>query len=361
MSSKVFVIAEAGVNHNGSIEIARQLIDVAVSAGADAVKFQTFRSESVISRNARKAQYQVANTGSDESQLDMVKRLELSLDAHRELISHAQARGILFLSTPFDLESLRVLNEVLNLPQLKIASGEITNLPLLLAAGRAGCPLIMSTGMATLGEIERALAAIAFGAIDASDACPTSQAMADVYLSEHARAVLADRVSLLHCTTEYPAPFEDVNLRAMDTMRRAFGLPVGYSDHTRGIHVSLAAVALGATIIEKHFTLDRSMPGPDHVASLEPSELVALVGGIRDVELAMGSQLKLAAASEVKNIAIARKSLVAAKDIRQGERFDTANLTTKRPGSGVSAMRYCDFLGKAANRTYVEDELIDAD
>jgi N-acetylneuraminate synthase len=359
MNSRVFIIAEAGVNHNGSVDCARRLIDIAAAAGADAVKFQTFRSESVISRGARKAQYQLSNTGSDESQLEMVKRLELGLDAHRELMGHAQARGILFLSTPFDLESLHVLTDVLRLPQIKIASGEITNLPLLLAAGRAGCPLIVSTGMSTLGDIEGALAAIAFATVSQPEAKPTPQAMVDAYLSEAGQRLLRERVSLLHCTTEYPAPPEDVNLRAIDSMRSAFGLPVGYSDHTRGIHVSIAAVALGASIIEKHFTLDRSMPGPDHLASLEPSELEALVSGIRDVERAMGSGLKIPATSELKNIAIARKSLVAATDIRRGARFDATNLTTKRPGSGVSAMRYHDFLGRAAARDYAADDLID--
>lgn len=359
MSPHVFVIAEAGVNHNGSLDIARQLIDIAASAGADAVKFQTFRSESVISRSARKAQYQLANTGSDESQLEMVKRLELDLEAHRNLIAHAQAREILFLSTPFDLESVKILTEVLNLPQLKIASGEITNLPLLLAAGRSGRPLIVSTGMSTLGEVEKALAALAFAMTSEPGQTPTDDAMAAAFLSARGQTLLRERITLLHCTTEYPAPPEDVNLRAMASMRAAFGLPVGYSDHTRGIHVSIAAVALGATMIEKHFTLDRSMPGPDHLASLEPGELEALVRGIRDVERAMGSGLKIPAASESKNITIARKSLVAARAIRRGDRFDASNLTTKRPGSGISAMRFHDFLGRVALRDFAADELID--
>jgi N-acetylneuraminate synthase len=359
MSSHVFVIAEAGVNHNGSLDLARQLIDVAADAGADAVKFQTFRSEAVITRSARKAQYQVANTGSDESQLEMVRRLELGLDAHRELMAHARARGVTFLSTPFDLESVQVLVEVLDLPQLKIASGEITNLPLLLAVGRARRPLIVSTGMATLGEIERALGAIAFGAAGAPDAAPTEAAMAAAFANEQGQAFLREQVSLLHCTTEYPAPPEDVNLRAMAAMRSAFGLPVGYSDHTRGVHVSIAAVALGATLIEKHITLDRTMPGPDHRASLEPDELRVMVSGIRDVEAALGSGLKVPAASELKNIAVARKSLVAASAIRCGERFDAVNLTTKRPGTGISAMRYHEFLGRPAWRDFTPDELID--
>jgi N-acetylneuraminate synthase len=359
MSSPVFVIAEAGVNHNGSLECAKELIDVASSAGADAVKFQTFRSESVISRGARKAQYQVTNTGSEESQLEMVKRLELDLAAHHTLIAHARSRGILFLSTPFDLESVRVLSDVLDLPQLKIASGELTNLPLLVAAARTRKPLIVSTGMCTLGEVEQALAAIAWAGTATTGAMPTEIARTTAFRTPGGQTFLRERVSLLHCTTEYPAPVEDVNLRAMATLRDAFGLPVGYSDHTRGVHVSIAAVALGATVIEKHFTLDRSMPGPDHVASLEPAELVALVTGIRDVEQALGSGLKIPAPSELKNIDIARKSVVASMPIRRGERFDLNNLTTKRPGHGVTAMRYYDCLSRVAARDYAVDELID--
>ena len=359
MSSPVLVIAEAGVNHNGSLDCAKELIDVASAAGADAVKFQTFRSESVISRGARKAQYQVTNTGNNESQLEMVKRLELDLDAHRVLVAHAKSCGIGFLSTPFDLESVHVLADVLNLPQLKIASGELTNLPLLVAAARTRRSLIVSTGMATLGEVEQTLAAIAWAGVATADARPTTTARMAAFRSAAGQAFLRERVSLLHCTTEYPAPVEDVNLRAMAALREAFGLPVGYSDHTRGVHVSIAAVALGASIIEKHFTLDRSMPGPDHVASLEPAELVALVSGIRDVERALGSGLKIPAASELKNIDIARKSLVAAVPIRRGERFDSSNLTTKRPGQGISAMRYDEFLNRPAARDYAVDELID--
>lgn len=359
MSQHVFVIAEAGVNHNGSLECAKQLIDVAAKARADAVKFQTFRSESVISRFATKAQYQVVNTGNDESQLAMVRNLELSIEEHQILIAHAKDRGILFLSTPFDLESLHTLVDVFHLPQLKIASGEITNLPLLLAAGRAALPLIVSTGMATLAEVEQALAAVAFACVNPADAQPTPQALTDAYISARGQALLRERVSLLHCTTEYPAPVSDVNLRAMDALRSAFGLPVGYSDHTRGIHVAVSAVALGATIIEKHFTLDRNMPGPDHPASLEPDELADMISNIREIEQAVGSGHKLPAPSELKNISVARKSLIAARDVKRGERFDAGSLTTKRPGSGISAMRYFEFLGRPASRDYAADELID--
>ena len=359
MSENVLVIAEAGVNHNGSMDLARQLIDVAAASGADVVKFQTFKSEAVISRAAKKAEYQVTNTGSDESQLDMVRKLELGVAEHRELIGHAQARGIRFLSTPFDIGSLHTLVRDFKLPQLKIPSGEITNLPLLLAAGRSGCELIVSTGMATLGEVEQALSALAFAMTAPAGARPSEAAMRAALLSAAGRQRLKERVTLLHCTTEYPAPVHEVNLYAMATLRAAFGLPIGYSDHTEGIHVSVAAVALGASVIEKHFTLDRSLPGPDHVASLEPSELTALVRAVRDVSSALGDGLKLPAPSEMKNIAVARKSLVAACDIARGTPFDERNLTTKRPGSGISAMRYDEFIGRPAGRDYRADELIE--
>lgn len=359
MKPHVLVIAEAGVNHNGSMDLARQLIDAAAQAGADVVKFQTFKSEAVISRLAKKADYQVTNTGSDESQLEMVRKLELGVSEHRELIAHAALRGVRFLSTPFDIDSLHTLTRDFRLPQLKIPSGEITNLPLLLAAGRSDCELIVSTGMATLGEVEDALTVLAYAMTAPGDALPDRAALRTAYLSEQGQRALKDRVTLLHCTTEYPAPVGEVNLRAMEALRVAFGLPVGYSDHTEGIHVSVAATALGATVIEKHFTLDRTLPGPDHVASLEPDELKALVRGVRDVERALGNGLKLPAPSEVKNIVIARKSLVAAVAIAKGAIFSSDNLTTKRPGSGVCAMRYAEFLGRTAERDYQPDELIE--
>lgn len=359
MSTHVLVIAEAGVNHNGSMDMARQLIDAAAEAGADVVKFQTFKSEAVISRVAKKAEYQVTNTGSDESQLEMVRKLELGVAEHRELIAHAALRGIRFLSTPFDIESLHTLTREFRLPQLKIPSGEITNLPLLLAAGRSDCNLIVSTGMATLGDVEEALKVLAFAMTNGGDNLPDSTALQAAYLSNEGQRALRERVTLLHCTTEYPAPVDEVNLRAMETLRVAFGLPVGYSDHTEGIHVSVAATALGATIIEKHFTLDRTLPGPDHVASLEPDELKALVRGVRDVARSLGNGLKLPAPSEVKNIAIARKSLVAASAIAKGATFTVDNLTTKRPGSGISAMRFAEYLGREAGRDYLPDELIE--
>lgn len=359
MRPPVFVIAEAGVNHNGSMELAKELIDVAARAGANAVKFQTFRSEAVISRAAKKAEYQVTNTGSEESQLEMVRKLELGVEEHRVLIAHAAARGIQFLSTPFDIESLHVLVDTFNLPQLKIPSGEITNLPLLLEAGRSGRPLIVSTGMATLAEVEQTLAILAFAMHAPTGARPTSAAIQSAFLSDAGQALLRERISLLHCTTEYPAPVAEVNLNAMGTMRSAFGLPVGYSDHTQGIHISVAAVAMGATIIEKHFTIDRSLPGPDHVASLEPDELAALVAAIRDVEKALGNGRKLPSPSEMKNIAVARKSLVAATAIARGTAFSADNMTTKRPGSGISALRFDDYVGRIATRDFDPDELIE--
>lgn len=359
MSRHIYVIAEAGVNHNGSLEVAKQLIDVAADAKADAVKFQTFRAEMEISQFATKAEYQITNTGSTESQLEMVRKLELGVEEHRQLIEHARSRSIDFLSTPFDLGSLSVLADVFRLPKIKMASGEITNLPLLLAAGRTRTPLIVSTGMSTLGEIERALAVLAFTYTAHTNERPTEFAMAAAYRSEAGQCALREMITLLHCTTEYPAPPADVNLNAMATMRTAFGLPVGYSDHTQGIHISIAAVAAGATIIEKHLTLDRTMPGPDHIASLEPSELAEMVRAIRDVECALGNGLKIPARSEVKNIAVARKSLVAAQEIPKGTLFNAENLTTKRPGTGVCAMHFDEFLGRPALRDYQADELID--
>lgn len=355
---KTLIIAEAGVNHNGSLDMALQLVDAAAEAGADIVKFQTFKSESVISRSAPKAEYQKTTTGQVESQLEMVKKLELSTESHRKIITHCECRGIKFLSTPFDEVSARFLVDELTMPIVKIPSGEITNAPLLLAIAQMGKPLIVSTGMATLGEIEFALGVIAFGCLDLT-VSPGERAFRDAFSSEPGQRVLADRVSILHCTTEYPAPFEQVNLRAMDTLEAAFGLPVGFSDHTAGIAVPIAAVARGAQIIEKHFTLDRKLPGPDHLASLEPSELTAMVTGIRQVEQALGSPHKGPTAAEWGNRVIARRSLVAARDVVAGERWSEANLTSKRPGNGVPPARYWEFIGSRANRDYCADELLE--
>lgn len=327
----VYIIAEAGVNHNGSFDLACRLVDAAKTAGADCIKFQTFRAQNLVSRNAGKADYQKDTTG-DGSQADMLTKLELSYDAFSRLKQYCGEVGITFLSTPFDLESAAFLDE-LGVPFWKIPSGEVTNLPYLEALAKTGRPVVMSTGMCEMEEIEAALRV----------------------LREHGTA----DIRLLHCNTEYPTPFADVNLRAMETMRRAFGVEVGYSDHTKGIEVPIAAVALGATIIEKHFTLDRNMEGPDHKASLEPEELAAMVSAIRNIEQALGSGEKTVSPSERKNIAVVRKSIVAKRAIKAGERLTEDNLTVKRPGSGVSPMRWRDVLGTAAIRDFEEDEMIE--
>jgi N-acetylneuraminate synthase len=352
------VIAEAGVNHNGDLERALAMVAAAADAGADVVKFQTFIPEQVISRHAPKADYQKDSTGTAGSQLDMVRPLQLDLDAHRTLMAACRDRGIAFLSTPFDLPSIDLLAGSLGLQRLKLPSGEITNAPYLLAAARTGCDVILSTGMATLGEVEEALGILAFGFLHPTGQ-PTLAACRDAFASASGQAILRQKVILLHCTTEYPAPVDEVNLRAMVTMQQAFGLPVGLSDHTMGIAVPMGAVALGAVVIEKHFTLDRSLPGPDHQASLLPTELAALVRGVRDVAAALGQPVKAPTEAERKNIPIARKSLVAASAIRAGEPFTPANLAVKRPGSGISPLRYWEYLGRPAARDYADDDLIE--
>lgn len=358
VAGRVLVIAEAGVNHNGSLARARELVDAARAAGADAVKFQSFRAELLVSRSSPKAAYQQSGTPAGESQLEMLRRLELGEDEHRALIDHCAGVGIRFLSSPFDLPSLDLLVGRLGVSWVKIASGQITNAPLLLAAARARVPVILSTGMSTLEDVEAALGVLAFGYGPAGES-PSRAAFLRALARPKGREHLADRVTLLHCTTEYPAPFAEVNLRAMDTMREAFALPVGLSDHTPGIAIPLAAVARGATVIEKHFTLDRGLPGPDHKASLEPGELKAMVEGIRQVEVALGDGRKVPAASELGNRAVARQSLVAAAAIKCGERFNEANLGFKRPGTGVSPLFYWDVLGTAATRDYAPDETIE--
>lgn len=329
---KTFIIAEAGDNHNGSRELAFRLIDKAVEAGADCVKFQTFITEEIISKRAEKAEYQKAATGSDESQYQMVKKLELSFEQFRELQKYAEERGITFLSTPFDIPSVEFLDSI-NIPCFKIPSGEITNLPYLIKIAETGRDVIMSTGMAELNEIESAIN----------------------ILREHR----SGDISLLHCNTEYPTPYEDVNLRAMSTLKEKFGVRVGYSDHTQGIEVPIAAVALGAEIIEKHFTLDHNMEGPDHKASLEPDELKQMVDGIRKTEKALGNGIKTASPSEKKNIQIARKSIVARRDIKKGEILTEENLAVKRPGNGISPMRWYEVIGTKAIRDFSEDEMIE--
>ena len=358
MNNPVYVIAEAGVNHNGSLERAMRMIDVAAEAGADAVKFQSFKASNGISRHAPKAQYQMRHTDVDESQHEMVSRLELNETAHFSLQEHCRKRQIEFLSTPYDFWSLDLLVNKCRLAKLKIASGEITNAPLLLKASQSGIPIILSTGMSTLDEVKAALGVLAFGYLGL-DTKPGLDNFHAAFSSEAGHKLLSERVTLLQCTTEYPAPYEDVNLRAMDTLASAFGLRVGFSDHTEGIATCIAAVARGATVIEKHFTLDRNLPGPDHKASLEPHDLARLIGAIRQVEQALGSSLKTPAESEMKNLPIARKSLVAACGIKKGETFTVQNIAIKRPGSGVSPMKYWEMLGRAAQRDYDSDDAID--
>jgi N-acetylneuraminate synthase len=354
----VWIIAEGGVNHNGSVDMALRLVDAAADAGADAIKFQTFRSESVVTAAAPKAEYQETTTPSG-SQLDMIRQLELDEEAHDDLAAHARERGITFLSTPFDPASVDLLVDRLEVALLKIPSGEITNGPLIRHVAAKGLPVILSTGMATLNEVEEALAVLAFGFTRGADREPSLPAFATALASEEGRAELRRNVTLLHCTTEYPAPFNSVNLLAMDTLARAFGLAVGYSDHTTGIAVPVAAAARGASVIEKHLTLDHDLPGPDHRASAEPSEFKAMVEAVRQVEQALGDGIKRPAAAEIKNMAMARRSLVAARAIPRGEAFSGANLTAKRPGTGVSPMRHWDCLGLVAEHDYQPDEPLD--
>jgi len=328
----VYIIAEAGDNHNGDFHLALKLIDVAVGSGAVCVKFQTFVKEEVISRRAKKAEYQKASTGSDESQFEMVKKLELSFKDFQDLNAYCQSKRIQFLSTPFDLPSIAFL-DTLDMPFWKIPSGEVTNLPYLLAIAKTKKPVVMSTGMCEMTEIKAAM--------------------------EVLRANGTPKITLLHCNTEYPTPFEDVNLRAMLTMKEHFGVDVGYSDHTKGIEVPIAAVAMGATIIEKHFTLDRNMQGPDHKASLEPQELADMVKSIRNIEKSLGNGVKVPSPSERKNIEIARKSIVARCTIKKGDFLTEKNITTKRPGNGISPMRWFEVLGTKAIHDFGEDDLIE--
>ncbi|MDD3137789.1 MAG: N-acetylneuraminate synthase [Lachnospiraceae bacterium] len=326
------IIAEAGVNHNGSLKLAKKLVDKAKECNVDIVKFQTARPESLVSRFAEKAEYQKASTGTEESQLDMIKKLLLTFSEYEELAEYCRSKDVAFLSTPFDLESINFLDKF-KMPFWKIPSGEITNYPYLVKIAQTGKPVIMSTGMCELEEIDDAMKVL--------------------------RENGSKDISLLHCNTEYPTPYEDVNLLAMNTLRERYNVKVGYSDHTTGIEVPVAAVALGAAIIEKHFTLDRNMEGPDHKASLEPTELAQMVRNIRNVEKAIGKSDKHPTVSEKKNIVIARKSIVAARAIQKGETFTIENITTKRPGNGISPMKWNEVLGSRAPRGFKEDELIE--
>lgn len=356
---RTFIVAEAGVNHNGELDLARRLIDAAAQAGANAVKFQTFRTGELVSRAAPKARYQLRATDEGESQSDMLRRLELSESDHEVLVGHAAARGLDFLSTPFDVVSLRMLTQRFGLQTIKIPSGEITNAPFLLAVARAAPRVVLSTGMSTLAEVEAALGVLAFGFTAGPSDIPAAGSFERAFASSPGQNALRERVTLLHCTTEYPAPVHEVNLRAMDTMAAAFGLRVGYSDHTCGIHIAVAAVARGAELIEKHFTLDRALPGPDHKASLEPGELQELVRQIRDVERSLGDGVKRPSESEWSNRDVARRSLVATRPIAVGEAFTPENLACKRPGTGTSPYTYWQYLNRTAARKYDADEALD--
>jgi len=333
-AGRILLIAEAGVNHNGSLDRALQLVDMAAVCGADAVKFQTFRAERLVARDAPKARYQQETTGAGEGQFAMLRRLELDMSAYLQLRDRCQERGLLFLSSPFDIESALALHE-LGMRRYKIASGEITNRPLVECIGRQAEEVLLSTGMADMEEVGAALAVLDEVGLDRS------------------------RVTVLHCTTEYPAPFDEVNLRAMLTMGKEFGVRTGYSDHTPGIEIPVAAAALGARVLEKHFTLDKSLPGPDHRASLDPGEFAAMARAVRNVEAALGNGVKRPTASELPNRQVARKSIVAAQAIRLGELFSVENLTTKRPGNGVSPMLWHEVLGRPARRDYRIDDMID--
>jgi N,N'-diacetyllegionaminate synthase len=327
-----YIIAEAGVNHNGSLETAKLMVDKAKEAGADCIKFQTFLSKNIVSKSAGKAEYQKQHTNSSESQLDMLKKLELSFEDFKELKKYCDLKEIEFLSTAFDFDSIDFLN-TLGISKWKVPSGEITNLPYLVRIAKTNKPVILSTGMSTIDEIREAV--------------------------DMLKANGCGNITLLHCTTEYPAPFIEVNLRAMDILKKEFKVPVGYSDHTKGIGIAIAATAMGAVVIEKHFTLDRNMEGPDHKASLEPEELKNMINSIRNIEKAMGTGEKVPSSSEIKNMNIARKSIVANCNIKQGEILSEKNITVKRPGNGISPMKWFDVLGKTAIRDFEEDELIE--
>ena len=331
---KTYIIAEAGVNHNGSLERAKEMVKAAATAGVDAIKFQTFTAETLITKDAVKAKYQIKSSNEDETQFEMLKKLELSFESHLKLIKTCRLNRIEFLSSPFDLTAIDLLVKM-GLNKWKIPSGEITNLPYLRKIASLGQEIIMSTGMADLGEIQDALI---------------------LFINS---GIFPDRITVLHCNTEYPTPINDVNLKAMQTIKSAFpGIHVGYSDHTEGIEIAIAAVAMGAEIIEKHFTLNRNLPGPDQRASLEPDELSAMVKAIRNIETALGSGIKKPSPSEMKNRPIARKSIVAAGNIRKGEIFTEDNLTAKRPGTGISPMKWDKIIGKIAAKNYKKDELI---
>lgn len=358
MTSKTYIIAEAGVNHNGSLDCALRLVECAAQAGASAVKFQTFQPEEMVSKHAKKAPYQLTATSPSESQYHMLKRLVLDEKAHHRLLAHCNDLNIEFLSTPFDFKSVDFLVNEMGLKTIKISSGDLTNAPLLLKASQMGCQLILSTGMAMLSEVEQALSVVAFGYSHQTQT-PTLSDFCEAYCSPQGQNSLKTNVRILHCTSAYPTPFDAVNLKSMASLQHAFHLPVGLSDHTMGIEISIAAVAQGATIIEKHFTLDKTMQGPDHRASLEPQELNALVQSIRHVEMALGDGLKAPQQHEIENRQLARKSIVAAKSIIKGEIILQEHLALKRPNSGADPLQYWSYLNTTATRNYDTDEPLD--
>ncbi|MCT6925669.1 N-acetylneuraminate synthase [Metasolibacillus sp.] len=356
--NKTYIIAEAGVNHNGSLEMAKELVTVAKEAGADAVKFQTFKAENLVIKEARQANYQVNNLGEATSQFAMLKKLELSYEEFTELQIFCQSQNIAFLSTPFDFESVDFLLGKLEMEIVKIPSGELTNAPFIHYMATKQKPIILSTGMATIEEIHEALAFIAYGLAKPSEVV-TVELVQQFYKKEQAKNILKQYVTLLHCTTQYPTPPALINLNAMNEMKQIFQLAIGFSDHSEGIHIPIAAVAMGATVIEKHFTLNKDLEGPDHVASLNPDELKQMVKGIREIDQALGDGIKRPTDSELENRIPARKSLVAKKPIKRGEVFSTSNMAIKRPGNGISPAKYWSYIGEIAKKSYGEDELIE--
>lgn len=356
MDNSVLIIAEAGVNHNGNRDMAFQLVDIAAEAGVDVIKFQTFKADQLVTQNASKAEYQKQNTGTQERQLDMLKKLELSYDLHYNLVEYCEKKDLQFLSTPFDFVSLDFLVNELKQKTLKLSSGEITNGPFLYACAKTGCNILISTGMSSYKEIEIALGVIAFGLTGGKN--PNQESFKDAYESQEGKSVLKEKVTLLHCTSDYPAPITDINLRAIPSLQSKYGLKVGFSDHSEGIVIPAAAVAAGAEVIEKHFTISKKLHGPDHLASLDPEELKEMVRAIRTVETALGDGVKKLMQSECQNRKLVRKSIVAARDIKKGEPFTEDNITVKRPGDGRTPMEYWDILGNLASKRFNRDEAI---
>src|SRR5690606_9688738 len=355
--SKTYIIAEAGVNHNGSLDLAVELVDIAVKAGADAVKFQTFKAENLVTRKAQQAAYQIENIGEETSQFEMLKNLELSYNELLRLKAYCDERNIEFLSTPFDFESVDFLLEIIDINTVKISSGELTNSPFVHYIATKRKPIILSTGMANMEEIIEALSFIAYG-LAFPNKTVELESVRSYYSTDEAKKWLKRYVTILQCTTEYPTPYNDINLQAMDHLKRELQLEIGLSDHSKGIYVPIAAVGKGAKVIEKHFTINRMLPGPDHQASLEPAELTEMVKGIRIVEASLGNSEKKPTANEEKNQIAARKSLVAAKAIEAGEPFTSDNLAIKRPGNGLAPSNWWGLLGTTASKSYEEDELI---